>query len=93
MDSKASDADVRSASVTLADEIVSPEAEAESYIEYILSLYGSLSKKTDLRPCTSINAIFRELVGLCTQTLSQDVTKAASHSSAHNASHDMNEPD
>lgn len=75
MDRLISDVDSRSASVTLADEIIFQEA--DSNIQQILSLYQKLSGKTDLRPCTAINAIFGELVGLCTKTLSQEVTKAA----------------
>jgi hypothetical protein len=77
MEPKAIDVDAQSASVTLVGEIVSQEA--ESHIDHILSLYDSLSRKTDLRPCASINAMFGELVGLCIQTLSQGVTQAASH--------------
>ena len=76
MDPKASAVDVRSASVSLADEIVFQEA--DSHIDHILSLYDSLSRKQDLRPCASINAIFGEVVGLCIRTLSQGVTKMAS---------------
>jgi hypothetical protein len=76
MDRLISDVDSRSASVTLADEAIFQEA--DSNIQQVLSLYNRLSQKTDLKPCAAINAIFRELVGLCTQTLSQEVTKAVS---------------
>jgi nicotianamine synthase len=77
MENLISDVDSRSASVTLADELISQEA--DSNIQQILSLYNRLSQKTDLKPCAAINTIFGELVGLCTQTLSQEVTRAASY--------------
>ncbi|TVY26502.1 putative nicotianamine synthase [Lachnellula hyalina] len=75
MCSEATDTDAKSVSVTLADDTSS--LEAQSHVEQVLSLYRSLCKQPDLRPCTSINAIFNELVGLCTQTMSKNVTEAA----------------
>ncbi|TVY39822.1 putative nicotianamine synthase [Lachnellula occidentalis] len=57
---EATDADAQSASDTLADDIISPEA--QSYVKQILSLYYNLSKQPDLRPCTYTNALFTELI-------------------------------
>jgi len=77
MNNLTNDIDARSASVTLADEIVFQEDDAN--VHQILSLYNRISREKDLRPCAAINTLFGELVGLCTQTLSQEVTRTASY--------------
>jgi len=51
------------------------EGDVEVHIDKIFKTYTRLSQEMDLRPCKCINALFQELVGLCTKVISNSATK------------------
>jgi hypothetical protein len=54
------------------------DAEVTRFVDRLIELHRVLSRLDDLRPCQSVNELFGELVGLCTQTLSTSTTNEVS---------------
>jgi hypothetical protein len=52
--------------------------QVEIFIRKVLELHNILSLKVDLRPSSQINDLLGQLVGLCTQTFSDNATKTVS---------------
>lgn len=53
--------------------------QVERIICNVTRLHAAISQEPDLRPSNRINGLFKELVSLCTQTLSQSKLSKASH--------------
>ena len=51
------------------------EGQVSEFIGEITRIHKSLSRIADLRPSEQVNGLFKELVGLCVQTLDTSVTK------------------
>jgi Nicotianamine synthase protein len=49
------------------------DSEANQLVTHIIGLHTKLSSLPDLTPCEKVNTLFEELVGLCTQTVSESV--------------------
>jgi hypothetical protein len=47
------------------------------FLSRVVALHQTLSQLSNLSPSKAVNALFRELVSLCTQTLSTSVTERA----------------
>jgi hypothetical protein len=53
--------------------------QVERIIRNVTRLHAAISQEPDLRPSSRVNGLFKELVSLCTQTLSQSRVSKASH--------------